>query len=579
MLGKRRFDRHFVKICTLTPFSMTPFSTGILCHMTGPAHEVINGYEINRNILAAKENEEKTGTDDWSKYTYGVNSLGQRFAMDLDLDSDVDGSGVVSSDVDWNYNDRGELIEADHEIAAHERAYKFDAIGNRKETVSGTTTLTGTDDYAANSVNEYTEVEGSTTGLAYDDNGNLTGDGTLEYFWDAENRLVRVTDGTNTFAEYTYDYQGRRIAKASTASAPQGVGNRIYFYQGWNLIAEYTADSDWNNEVLDFNYTWGLDLSQSLQGAGGVGGLLVAEKVSTGNTGEYYPTYDGNGNVSEFINSSGAQVAHYEYDAFGNQLSLSSGSLKNIFAHRFSTKYHDEETGFYYYGYRYYDPVTGRWPSRDPIEEEGGVNLYGMVGNRTVDRVDYFGLKPVHKPSPAPPVGPVNPGLRPNPGDMDIHDWDMDGRHAWYVCKRNWGQGTNVVHRSATCGAHPFCGKRCRFVAQAQYDCRRQIGKPKSGDVPDLFLFTYKISRCVESCAGLTYDTDKLFPQPIELKIGFETLGDTVEMIIIGGNPDLGYAPGEDRPPSAMPDPEIGDFDGKPPIWDDSEDPGDFGGF
>jgi len=163
---------------------MTPFSTGILCHMTGPAHEVINGYEINRNILAAKENEEKTGTDDWSKYTYGVNSLGQRFAMDLDLDSDVDGSGVVSSDVDWNYNDRGELIEADHEIAAHERAYKFDAIGNRKETVSGTTTLTGTDDYAANSVNEYTEVEGSTTGLAYDDNGNLTGDGTVAHHFD-----------------------------------------------------------------------------------------------------------------------------------------------------------------------------------------------------------------------------------------------------------------------------------------------------------------------------------------------------------------------------------------------------------
>jgi RHS repeat-associated protein len=324
-----------------------------------------------------------------------VNFLGQRDAVDLDLDSDVDGSGLVSSDVDWGYNLRGELIEADHEIVAHERAYKFDAIGNRKETVSGTTTLTGTDDYAANIANEYTEVEGSTTGLAYDASGNLTGDGTLEYFWDGENRLVRVTDGTNTLAEYAYDYQGRRIAKTSTANAPQGAGNRIYFYHGWNLIAEYTADSGWTNEDLDFNYTWGLDLSQSLQGAGGVGGLLVAEKVSTGNTDEYYPTYDGNGNVSEFINSSGTQVPHYEDDAFGNQLSLSSGSLKDLFAHRFSTKYHDEETGFYYYGYRYYDPVTGRWPSRDPIEERGGINLYGMVGNDAVGRWDYLGLKSI----------------------------------------------------------------------------------------------------------------------------------------------------------------------------------------
>jgi RHS repeat-associated protein len=41
-----------------------------------------------------------------------------------------------------------------------------------------------------------------------------------------------------------------------------------------------------------------------------------------------------------------------------------------------------------YYGYRYYDPKTGRWPSRDPIEEEGGVNLYGFVGNDGVNQTD-----------------------------------------------------------------------------------------------------------------------------------------------------------------------------------------------
>jgi RHS repeat-associated protein len=45
-----------------------------------------------------------------------------------------------------------------------------------------------------------------------------------------------------------------------------------------------------------------------------------------------------------------------------------------------------------YYGYRYYDPVTGRWPSRDPIEEEGGINLYGFVGNDGVNRIDVYGL-------------------------------------------------------------------------------------------------------------------------------------------------------------------------------------------
>ena len=45
-----------------------------------------------------------------------------------------------------------------------------------------------------------------------------------------------------------------------------------------------------------------------------------------------------------------------------------------------------------YYGYRYYDPQTGRWPSRDPIGERGGMNLYGFVGNDAVNRWDYLGL-------------------------------------------------------------------------------------------------------------------------------------------------------------------------------------------
>jgi RHS repeat-associated protein len=45
-----------------------------------------------------------------------------------------------------------------------------------------------------------------------------------------------------------------------------------------------------------------------------------------------------------------------------------------------------------YYGYRYYDPETGRWPSRDPIGERGGLNLYGFVRNRPINRLDILGL-------------------------------------------------------------------------------------------------------------------------------------------------------------------------------------------
>jgi integrase/recombinase XerD len=52
-----------------------------------------------------------------------------------------------------------------------------------------------------------------------------------------------------------------------------------------------------------------------------------------------------------------------------------------------------------YYGYRYYNPVTGRWPSRDPIGEEGGINLYGFVGNDGVNQTDFVGLAPTRDPT------------------------------------------------------------------------------------------------------------------------------------------------------------------------------------
>jgi len=58
----------------------------------------------------------------------------------------------------------------------------------------------------------------------------------------------------------------------------------------------------------------------------------------------------------------------------------------------FSTKYYDWETGLYYYGYRDYDPGTGRWLGRDPIEERGGENLYGFIGNDPINRIDPLGL-------------------------------------------------------------------------------------------------------------------------------------------------------------------------------------------
>jgi len=125
-----------------------------------------------------------------------------------------------------------------------------------------------------------------------------------------------------------------------------------------------------------------------LQGAGGVGGLLTMFD----GVGSYAYLYDGNGNVGQMVNNvGGAIAAHYEYDPYGNTI-LATGSQTSGNPYRFSTKYLDSEYNLYYYGFRYYDPLTGRWTSRDPIQEEGGANIYLYVTNKPINFLDLLGL-------------------------------------------------------------------------------------------------------------------------------------------------------------------------------------------
>jgi RHS repeat-associated protein len=132
---------------------------------------------------------------------------------------------------------------------------------------------------------------------------------------------------------------------------------------------------------------WGADLSGTAQGAGGVGGLLLRE--SSANGASYYH-YDGNGNVTALTSTTGTVQAAYTYGPFGETL-RAAGPLAQANPWRFSTKYQDDETGLLYYGYRFYNPTDGRWPSRDPIEEDGGVNLYALVSNYPIGRIDVLG--------------------------------------------------------------------------------------------------------------------------------------------------------------------------------------------
>ena len=128
-------------------------------------------------------------------------------------------------------------------------------------------------------------------------------------------------------------------------------------------------------------------LSGTLQGAGGVGGLLYLTIDGV----PYVPNYDNIDNIIRYLDANGNIVAQYTYDAFGGTLSQ-SGTMCGVFRHRFSTKCFDVEIGLYYYGYRFYHPALMRWLNRDPIEEKGGQNLYGFCGNNAVLLYDMMGL-------------------------------------------------------------------------------------------------------------------------------------------------------------------------------------------
>jgi len=86
------------------------------------------------------------------------------------------------------------------------------------------------------------------------------------------------------------------------------------------------------------------------------------------------------------------ELQYYFRDGVSSDYHRASGTIPNRFAFRFSSEYHDSETGLVYYNYRYYSPELGRWLSRDPIGENGGYNLYAMVGNDPVNYWDIWDL-------------------------------------------------------------------------------------------------------------------------------------------------------------------------------------------
>jgi RHS repeat-associated protein len=252
---------------------------------------------------------------------------------------------------------------------------------------------------------------------AYDMRGSVFADSVFGYEWNDEGRLSAIyhnssiPEADRVRLEFEYDALGRRIKKTvkhwDTSAWSSADSVTKFVWDGWMLIAELDG---LNSDTLLRSYVWGQDMSGSVGGAGGVGGLLAVNHhdASTGAiTATYYVVRDDAGNTVALIerdSQGGAHttVATFEYSPFGEIMTVDTsltgsdaptqGHPTALCPFLFSQRYYDAEVGLYYYGHRYYEPEIGKWLSRDPLQEQGGLNQYAFCKNDPKNCVDPLGL-------------------------------------------------------------------------------------------------------------------------------------------------------------------------------------------
>ncbi len=214
----------------------------------------------------------------------------------------------------------------------------------------------------------------------------------------AENRMTRVESAAGVPAharkreDWTYLPDGRwieRIVWTNNGSGYYPAFTNQFVWDGKVLLAILN-----HTNGLVMSFMRGLDLSGSVQGAGGVGGVLAvtfAPSTLHPSPSSHFVSYDGNGNVIALTDSTtGDSSAVFEYGPFG-ELLRATGPMADLMPLRFSTMYADDVTEDVKYLFRDLRPDEGRWTSRDPIDEQGRANLYGFVGNSGICSYDVFG--------------------------------------------------------------------------------------------------------------------------------------------------------------------------------------------
>jgi RHS repeat-associated protein len=304
----------------------------------------------------------------WTKDYLGLSPAPQRFDLGYDNADQLTSAALKNATTNA-------LIK--------QYSYDYDIASNRTSEVVGTTTTTST----PNNVNEIVSQSGGTNRtLTYDPNGSLINDGSSRTFeWDGANRLVAVNyTGSGSRSEFSYDGLSRMVKIVEKSKNGRITSTRKFVWCGMEKCEFRGA----NDAVTDFIYPQG---------------------QVTGTT-SYFYTRDHLGSIREMRSTGkkGAIVARFDYDPYGRSTAVISNTLPDF---NFTGLYRHSASNLDLAVYRAYDPDLGRWLSRDPIGESGGVNLYDYVGNNSTDNTDGLGLQiatpgPVPTPIPAPTTVP-----------------------------------------------------------------------------------------------------------------------------------------------------------------------------
>jgi RHS repeat-associated protein len=294
-----------------------------------------------------------------SGYSYQFDATGKR----------TQAVEVTGRTLNWNYDGINRLTQETIADAPASNngvvSYSLDPVGNR---LSDTSSLSGVSSSSA-TFNADDELSSET----YDSNGNTLTTGGKTFTYDAENHLTGMSV-SGTAVSIVYDAFGNRVSKTVN-----GVTTKYLVEDDVNPTGYPQVMDEIVRGSVERTYTYGLQR------------INQDQLLSSAWTPSFYG-YDGAGSVRQLTNAAGTVTDTYDYDAFGNQVNH-TGTTPNNYLYR--AEQYDSDLRLYYLRARYYNPLTGRFLSRDPVSgsssDPKSLHKYLYAGGEPVNADDPTG--------------------------------------------------------------------------------------------------------------------------------------------------------------------------------------------